>query len=62
MKKHKHRWILETPNGPLAKARCSGCKAVSQFPNSDIRTSWDNYQKNLELKKIYKEMRNVEQD
>lgn len=57
MSKHTHTWILETPNGPLAKATCSGCKAVSQFPNSDNRSLWENHQKNLELRKIYRDIR-----
>jgi hypothetical protein len=29
-----HHWVLETPNGPLAKGRCKRCRRVSEFPNS----------------------------
>lgn len=30
-----HRWILETPNGPLAYAVCRHCQGISTFPNAE---------------------------
>ena len=45
---HQHYWLLEEPNGPMAKGICinntkhgiTGCGEVRDFPNSHEGSAW----------------------
>ncbi len=37
----KHRWLIDSPNGPTSKGVCQACGEKGEFKNSIPISGWD---------------------
>jgi hypothetical protein len=37
----RHRWLIESPNGPTSQGKCTVCGEVGEFKNSMPVSGWD---------------------